>query len=666
MPFKNKLIILTAVALFMFAGCAGTADLSEGLTENESGGSQSDTEPVEKNTILLDEDVIYDKILGSWAGQAIGVVWGAPTEFIYQARTIPDKQVPPIESLKLDDAAGQDDLYVELPFLDAMDEYGVNCSLDQLAEEFKNSEFGLAHANLAARNNLKNGIGAPLSGSYQYNFHCDDIDWQIESDFVGQLYPGLVSEAAVRAFEIGHIMNYGDGVYGGVFVSAMHSAAFNAESVNEIISAGISAIPEDTSFRSLLDDVVKWHDEGKSWEECWQELENKWGSTDRCVEFGPGTANIDAKLNSGYVLIGLLYGDGDFDNSIKIAMQCGQDSDCNPSSVGAILGNFYGYEKLSSVWKDKINLTGYKFAYTDHTLKSAVDLNFKLALDMLDLMGFKKDGKVWTVLTDKSIVPVAYEQWPDMPSVAANAALLTDNILKTTLLAYDPNGIKSVIWDYGDGITSADGNTVHVYKDKGEYKISCIVTNNNGNDYIYSDTVTVTAVAVNTDPDKGTVRNISGSGVAICSDSMPTGSGSKDLSIICDGVKRGANADQYDTFIGVMGAHEDYVGYIFIGDYKVSSVKFTEGMHFDNGGWFADGSLKLQALVDGKWEEVDASMSPTYPNANKMSAFGAAFQTYTFTFDERICAGIRLIGTAGGEAGFISVAELEITGVEAE
>src|SRR5690606_4392604 len=121
-----------------------------------------------------------------------------------------------------------------IPFLEAMDEFGVNCTLKQLADKFRDSKFGLDHANKIGRENLLKGIEAPMSGHYENNIHADDIDWQIEADFLGHMYPGLINDAAERAFEIGHIMNYGDGVYGGVFVTAMHAAAFTAKTVDEI------------------------------------------------------------------------------------------------------------------------------------------------------------------------------------------------------------------------------------------------------------------------------------------------------------------------------------------------------------------------------------------------------------------------------------------------
>ena len=61
--------------------------------------------------------------------------------------------------------------------------------------------------------------------------------------------------------------------------------------------------------------------------------------------------NIDAVLNSAYIIIGLLYGEGDFGKTIDISTRCGHDSDCNPASSGGILATIIGYDALPEYWK---------------------------------------------------------------------------------------------------------------------------------------------------------------------------------------------------------------------------------------------------------------------------------------------------------------------------
>lgn len=271
----------------------------------------------------ISADVFMDRLEGGWAGQMIGVSWGAPTEFGWQGSIIPDASVPAWTSATINGGFNQDDIYVEMPFMQAMKDHGVNCSWTEFGNHFRDTTFNLWHANFTGRWNLQNGIAAPTSGHYSHNTCCGDIDWQIESDFAGMVSPGQTSAAINLAWRAGHVMNYGDGVYGGVAVAAMHSAAYFATSVRQIVDAGREAVPTGSQYRQVLDDVVSWHDGGKTWQETWQLLQDKWGTTDRCSSGAGKDFNIDAKLNGGYVVIGLLYGDGDFEQSMRIAMRCG-------------------------------------------------------------------------------------------------------------------------------------------------------------------------------------------------------------------------------------------------------------------------------------------------------------------------------------------------------
>ena len=109
------------------------------------------------------------------------------------------------------------------------------------------------------------------------------------------------------------------------------------------------------------------------------------------------------------------------------------------------------------------------------------------------------------------------------------------------------------------------------------------------------------------------------------------------------------------------------MGYLFDKTYEVDKVIFTEGMNFDNGGWFANGDVAVQALINGTWTDISkVKVSPKYPAGNLQSDFGAQFEEYVFTFNKIECQGIRIIGTAGGSAGFISVSELAVMGNEIE
>jgi hypothetical protein len=135
----------------------------------------------------LSRDALRDKIRGAWAAQMIGVAFGAPTEFKSNSKILEGE----IKGFPLANALKQDDPYVEMTFAHVMDTIGLDATTADYGEAFKNTKYKLWHANAAARRNLNRGIAAPMSGHPTYNLHADDIDFQIEADFIGIMCPGL-------------------------------------------------------------------------------------------------------------------------------------------------------------------------------------------------------------------------------------------------------------------------------------------------------------------------------------------------------------------------------------------------------------------------------------------------------------------------------------------
>ena len=456
------------------------------------GGDQNVTvalEEIASGPVVLTEEEILDRMKGGWLGEMAGVTWAAPTEFIARGRIIEESAVPIWKPSTVNTGFGQDDLYVEVPFLDCMKDHGVNASWKQLGDYFAQSQFALWHANYYGRENLRKGIEAPASGHYLYNEHCDDIDWQIEADSIGMMALAQPEIAKELSWRVGHVMNYGDGVYGGVFVATMYAAAFKAKSLDQVIDAGISAIPEESQFRQMMEDVLAEYDAGSTWQECWQMLEDKW-QNDRCPEGLNAPLNIDAKLNSAYILIGLLWGEEDFEQSMKISMMCGQDSDCNPSSVGGILGCYFGLEKIPDKWKSEMDWDNSRFAYTNYTMADCVNVNLDLAREVVKMTGGTIEDGVWTIPESTGDRALILEQWPleenDLPeftalTVEADESDPTGRTFIFDAEATDEDGIADYQWFFGD-LTFEDGaQQTHTYREDGVYHAYCYTTDSVGN-----------------------------------------------------------------------------------------------------------------------------------------------------------------------------------------
>lgn len=144
----------------------------------------------------------------------------------------------------------------------------------------------------------------------------------------------------------------------------------------------------------------------------------------------------------------------------------------------------------------------------------------------------------------------------------------------------------------------------------------------------------------------------------------PKGGGSKDIYIINDGIFGDTNKDQYDTYCARTEPSEDFIGYIFPKTYTVKAFEFTEGNHFWDGGWFEMGTQRIEILKNGEWKKLEnVKCDPEYPVGLFQEEFGEGFETYMFTFDPVECDGIRIAGMAGGQASFISCAEIRVLAV---
>jgi len=386
----------------------------------------------------LSRAVLEDKVRGGWAGQMIGVAYGAPTEFQWNGKIIEgDIEWTPEQVAGTID---QDDLYVEMTFAEVMDTVGLDATTEQYGDMFRDSEYRLWHANAGARRNLNRGIKAPMSGHPKYNIHANDIDFQIESDFIGLMTPGLPQEANRYADRVGRVMNYGDGLYGGMFVSGMYSAAFFEDDPHTVVEEGLKSIPAESGYARVIADVLAWYGEHPTdWQTTWTLLEEKWDKHDVCTDGALRPFNIDARLNGAYIVLGLLYGESDFAKTLEISTRAGQDSDCNPSSAAGVLGVMLGYDGIPDDFRSGIPaIEDEKFAYTKYSFNEIVASTVARAETVVEGVG----GRV----TETEIViplqaPVAppLEQWDVDPPIAR--------------VAHDDPA-----WEWAGGWTAATGS----------------------------------------------------------------------------------------------------------------------------------------------------------------------------------------------------------------
>jgi len=394
----------------------------------------------------LTRAALEDKIRGGWAGQMIGVSYGAPTEFKSNGKIgewdltwSPDR---------IANAINQDDLYVEMTFAKVMDTVGLEATSAQYGEAFKDSQYHLWHANAAARRALNRGINAPDSGHPKHNLHANDIDFQIEADFIGLMCPGLPRASNKYCDRVGRVMNYGDGLYGGMFVCGMYAAAYFETDPRRVVEAGLACIPTRSEYGRLIRDLLDWSAQHPNdWRKVWQLVQDKWDKDDPCPDGALAPFNIDAKLNGAYIAFGLLFGGGDFQKTMEISTRCGQDSDCNPSSAAGVLGVMLGYTRIPEPFKAGIPALADKtFQFTDYSFNDIVKSTETRALEVIRQAGGKVTETEVIVPVQKPRAP-RLEQWnPGVPYQRIEAK--------------DPAWTWSGVWtdDKGTKVSQCPGN----------------------------------------------------------------------------------------------------------------------------------------------------------------------------------------------------------------
>ena len=399
--FESRSLRLLACFLLIFTlGCPNS--------------QEPNTSSAEKRIELT---TLKDKIRGGWAGQMIGVTFGAPTEFQYLERLVPEDAIPPWSPERVRGALDQDDLYVDITLAEVLDEHGLDATTEDFGTFFREAGYSLWHANLAARRALRRGVPAEQSGTPRYNVHANDIDFQIEADFIGLMSPGMPQASNELCERAGRVMNHGDGLFGGMFVSAMYAAAFFESDPRLIVEAGLAVLPPASPYAQVITDVLTWFEEyPDDWIRVWELIGEKWNNREPCSQGALDPFNIDAKINGAYVALGLLYGDGDFAETMKIATRAGQDSDCNPASAAGILGVVLGYDGVPAEYTSGIDkIADERFRYTENSYRSIVDSTLKRAIAMAERHGGRLDGDTLIVRTQPA-QPAPLNLWDDYGS----------------------------------------------------------------------------------------------------------------------------------------------------------------------------------------------------------------------------------------------------------
>ena len=289
----------------------------------------------------LGGEMLRDKIRGCWIGKNIGGTLGAPFE------GNPDLQ--DISFYVQKDLNGNpepnDDLDLQLVWLTLAEYYGIYRLTPRLLGEYWiNAITGPWNEYAVCRWNCQTGFYPPLSGSVDNEKWFRSNGAWIRSEIWACLFPGD-PDAAIGFARLDACCDHaGEGIYAEMFTAAMESAAFVEKDLRKLIAIALSKVPENSRVARSVKLACDCFDS----DEDWVSARNK------VVEDSADLGWFQAPGNLGFLVIGLLYGRGDFGRTVCIAVNCGDDTDCTAATAGAVMGILLGAENIPDEWKKPV------------------------------------------------------------------------------------------------------------------------------------------------------------------------------------------------------------------------------------------------------------------------------------------------------------------------
>jgi ADP-ribosylglycohydrolase len=291
--------------------------------------------PIAKNTQLLEQ------IHAGWLAQIIGGAVGTAVEG-YTTTNI-TKALGEVRHYIRTPNTYNDDITFELAFLKAYQQHGHNVTSRDIASMWLQYIPLAWSAEDFALRNLKLGIFPPESGRFLNPF-SDWIGAQMRGAICGMIAPGNPKEAARLAWLDAVVSHDNNGALGEMFNAILVSNSFVASNVRQLVMDTLSYIPSDSEYYSFAFYALNAAQKHVHWLDAWRLCEQKFERYNWIHAY----PNIMAEI------IALWYGNGDFEETLHIIAQAGQDVDCNAAQILSAVGIMKGMDAIPNSFKDPI------------------------------------------------------------------------------------------------------------------------------------------------------------------------------------------------------------------------------------------------------------------------------------------------------------------------
>jgi ADP-ribosylglycohydrolase len=261
---------------------------------------------------------------------------------------------PAIEPAKRDYplVVTDDDISGTFTFLRAIEDHGPDVTTEQIGRTWLNyvvegrTTFWWGGVGASTEHtaylNLKDGLQTAES-----DVLSEQIGGQIFIDGWGMACPGDPERAADLARRAASVSHGGEAVYAAQVVAALEAAAFAEPDIGRLLDTGTAVIPRDSAIARVIEDVRGWHAGDGDWRRTRERIEERYG-----YHRYRGICHVVP--NHALIVLGLLYGDGDFDRSLMVVNTAGWDTDCNSGNLGCLLGIRGGVEAIGPRWREPV------------------------------------------------------------------------------------------------------------------------------------------------------------------------------------------------------------------------------------------------------------------------------------------------------------------------
>lgn len=278
----------------------------------------------------IDYATYLDKVKGCFLGKTVIGTLGAPYEGVKMPMELAFK------AEMINTMLPNDDLDLQVLWLDVAEKYGVNFTAKMLQQAFvENCDYSPGEYAIM-RKNYQKGIFPPYSGSFCNDFYLQGMGCPIRSEIWACLAPGNPAVAADFSSRDGVLDHKGESVYAEQFFAAMEAAAFFESDLRKLIEIGFTVIPESCKFRTMVEDVLSYCNMCDNIKDVLAMILFKYGHLDCTNMFE----------NMGIVIACLIFGEYDMIKTGMIALNCGFDTDCTCASAGALIGIILGEKEI--------------------------------------------------------------------------------------------------------------------------------------------------------------------------------------------------------------------------------------------------------------------------------------------------------------------------------